>query len=305
METACNTATRSQPRVSVVIPTRNRSTLLRRTLDSLEAQDYPHFEIVVVDDASNDDTPHLLASWSGPDRTAIWIDERQGSYVARNRGWVAARGGVIAFIDDDCLATPTWLSSLVVALQAPGTVAAQGVVRAEPGCITPFTHQIDQRTPGAPYRTCNIAYTRHVLEGMGGFDERLHNYGDTLLGLRARGVGTIAFAHDAVVLHPPRPREWRDRHAWVERFRNDVVFRKEAARHGMDSQERRAFEPFRWSDRFMPLVLWVVRPLRDALTFHLTYVIRHPRLYLKGLPLLMHERWEMLIALFMFWRDGP
>ena len=89
-----------------------------------------------------------------------------------------------------------------------GDVGVQGVTLHQPGTITPFTHQIEQRRPGAPYRTCNILYRREVLDRLGGFDGSLRWYADNILGLRARQLGGIAFASEAVLaLRTPRPRE--------------------------------------------------------------------------------------------------
>src|SRR4051794_39486521 len=85
-------------------------------LESLRAQtvDPSRFEIVIVDDASDDDTPQLLSReaerW-GPRLHVIRRDRSEGPAVARNTGWRAAGAPLVAFIDDDCVASPGWLEA--------------------------------------------------------------------------------------------------------------------------------------------------------------------------------------------------
>lgn len=97
------------PAVTVVIPTRNRSTLLGRTLAAAQRQEGVQLDIVVVDDASTDATRDELP---GADRTSVrWIhhDDPQGVSAARNTGIAAARYRWIAFLDDDDLWAPNKL----------------------------------------------------------------------------------------------------------------------------------------------------------------------------------------------------
>ncbi|MBV9279479.1 MAG: glycosyltransferase [Chloroflexi bacterium] len=282
--------------VSVVVPTRNRAGLLPDLLAALAIQTYPAYEVVVVDDASDDRTPDLLAAWAGPGRLALRLDTPAGSYAARNRGWRAARGGVITFTDDDCLPQPGWLAALAAALRESDAPGVQGVTLAGPGEITPFTHQIEQRRPGPPYRTCNIAYRRGVLERLGGFDDHLRWYADNIFGLRARGLGPIAFAPEAVVNHPPRRREWRDRQAWLARFEADAAHRRELRRLGA--------EPITLSGRALPIVLWVLRPLVKQSWAHVRYALRHPADYRREIGPMLREKRELLRALRDFRRGA-
>lgn len=277
------------PLVSIVVPTRNRAPLLHGLLHVLDAQNYPHHEIIVVDDGSTDDTGAVLACWQGPDRLALRLDRSRGSYAARNFGWRRARGEIIAFTDDDCLPQPTWISELVHALEGAAAVAAQGVTLARPGRITPFTHQIEQRRPGPPYRTCNIAYHRSVLEALGGFDASFRWYADNILGIRAAQQGDIAWAPRALVLHPPRPRAWRNRAVWLARFDADVRHRQVLRQLGA--------ERLRAAPAALPLVLWILRPLAKQTLHHVRYASRHPRDYLCHMPSFIKDKRELLAAL--------
>lgn len=283
------------PGVSVVVPTRNRARLLPRLLQALGNQDCAPLEVIVVDDASSDETPRILDAWQGEGRMVLHQARPGGSYAARNAGWRAARGEVVAFTDDDCVPDRGWISGLVQALGG-GAAGAQGMTLAEGGEISPFTHQIDQRRPGPPYRTCNIAYRRDVLERLGGFDETFRWYGDNILGLRVRQTGEIAWAPEAVVRHPPRPREWRDREDWLARFDAD-------ARHRAILHELGA-EPVSAPRGMLPVLLWVLRPLAKQSLFHVRYAMQHPHAYLQQIGPLLAEKRELAAAMRAYYRGA-
>ena len=99
------------PIVSVVIPTFNREALLPRALESVCAQTFGDWEIVVVDDGSTDNTPQLLQQWSARlgDRLRCVRQANAGSSAARDRGIDAARGSFVCFLDSDDEFLPTKL----------------------------------------------------------------------------------------------------------------------------------------------------------------------------------------------------
>lgn len=99
------------PKVSVIIPTYNRHAMLKEAVESVLAQDYQHFELIVVDDGSTDLTPEILKSY----RAAVTVihQNNQGVSSARNTGIKAASGDLVAFLDSDDLWLPQKLSSQV------------------------------------------------------------------------------------------------------------------------------------------------------------------------------------------------
>lgn len=110
-------------RVSVVVPCHNSLRWLPATIDSVLAQTYQDFEVVLVDDGGDDD----LASWAsslGDARIRTVRQENAGVSAARNRGIAEARGELIALLDSDDLWEPTALEALVAAHDA--AVAATG-----------------------------------------------------------------------------------------------------------------------------------------------------------------------------------
>jgi glycosyltransferase involved in cell wall biosynthesis len=91
----------SEPLVSVILPTYNRSSLLWQAVQSVRAQTYPHWELLVIDDGSSDDTPAVLSSLEDPRIRIIRLDHTDNPARVRNAGLAVARGDHIAFLDDD------------------------------------------------------------------------------------------------------------------------------------------------------------------------------------------------------------
>jgi len=98
------------PLVSVVILTRNRAVSLRRTLQALNAQDYPRYEVIVVDNGSEDDTAQVVQEFSAK---YIFSSPTNGISLSRRLGIDATYGEIIAFCDDDCVPVPEWLQHIV------------------------------------------------------------------------------------------------------------------------------------------------------------------------------------------------
>ena len=115
--------------VSVVIPTYNRSALLRDAVESVLAQEFAGpFEIVIVDNNSQDDTEtvarHLVNAHQG--KVQYVRETQQGNAHARNLGVRTARGAVIAFIDDDVSVERDWLATLWNALDSRAELSFVG-----------------------------------------------------------------------------------------------------------------------------------------------------------------------------------
>lgn len=89
------------PVVSVIIPTYNRAHLIERALDSVLAQTYENMDIIVVDDASIDDTEAVVRRYSDSRIRYVRHDQNQGGSAARNSGIRLAKGEYIAFLDSD------------------------------------------------------------------------------------------------------------------------------------------------------------------------------------------------------------
>jgi glycosyltransferase involved in cell wall biosynthesis len=98
---------KSAPLVSIVLPTYNRANLLGRALRSIINQTYSNFEVIVVDDCSNDATEHVVKSFRDERMRYIRNERNMGAVLSRNTGITAGRGKYIAFQDSD----DEWLST--------------------------------------------------------------------------------------------------------------------------------------------------------------------------------------------------
>lgn len=209
------------PEISVVIPTHRRETRLAFALDALAEQTLPadRFEVIVVH-SEHAEGPFT----SAPAGLAVrWLRAPGAGRPARQRnaGWRAARAPLVAFTDDDCRPSPSWLEALLEA-QPQGEALIQGVTEPDPDerhLLHGHARTVQVTEPSPWYQTCNVAYPRAALVRLEGFDERFpHAWGeDTELGLRARADGlTHVFSKRAVVWHAvlarPLPAVLREAH---------------------------------------------------------------------------------------------
>jgi glycosyltransferase involved in cell wall biosynthesis len=189
---------------TVVIATHDRAHELRDCLAALARQSaVGRFDIVVIDNASSDRTPDVIAA-AGV-RSVFVADPNRAK--ARNAGIAAATGDVILFCDDDTIAPEAWVAAHLDAhARAAGAVVT--------GPILNVRDKTDRPPPGrhnysrAFFCTCNVSVAKRELLAVGGFDEQYDLYGweDTDLGIRLRGRGLRrVFDWDAYIYHIKPP----------------------------------------------------------------------------------------------------
>jgi glycosyltransferase involved in cell wall biosynthesis len=159
---------------TIIIPTYSKPATLDALLASLEAQDMPlrRFEVIVVDDHSPDprvrETVQRRIRMKKLHLRYLRAPRNLGTSGARNLGIAAAKGAVAAFLDDDCVAEPQWLSACLGYLRShQGKVGTGGVTYTELSKVGPFTHQIENVLPEA-HPACNVAFRRKELAAAGG-----------------------------------------------------------------------------------------------------------------------------------------
>ena len=197
-----------EPEVTVVIPTSNRWHLLSTcALASAFAQVDVDYEVIVVDDGSDDETPARLAERQ--DVRVVRHHTRLGVSRARNSGIAAARGAWIAFLDDDDLWSPHKLRRQIDAARsaAAGFVYSGAVAVDEQRrlvAVLPLPHASTLETEllqGAaiPSGPSNVLVRADVLREVGGFDEEMSHSADWDMWIRLAGATRAASSDDLLV----------------------------------------------------------------------------------------------------------
>ena len=192
--------------VSVVIPTRNRSALLAMTLRSVLRQQSVDLEVIVVDEASTDDTATTLAAVTDPRLRIIRHDAPQGLSAARNHGALEARGQWLAFVDDDDLWAPDKLVRQIEAAEQAdrdwvytGSVNIEGwrIVYSRPPLPPDDTVAALPRYNVIPGGGSNVMWRRSMWMTVGPFDTRFRGGEDWEMSIRSAQYGPPAW-----VCHP-------------------------------------------------------------------------------------------------------
>ena len=189
----------SDPVISVIIPTHNRAEMVCRCVQSVLDSDFRDLEVIVVDDASTDDTWHRLAARfdGNPKVVRLHSDRNSFQAVARNIGARHAKGDYLLFLDDDNTIAPDMCAKLVDALRAHpdlGLVAPVSVhvlsdgrrevwtlgsdfnrLTSQPLDRAPRSREVDIPTGQAllptTYSPNAFCVRRELFEKIGGFDE--------------------------------------------------------------------------------------------------------------------------------------
>jgi glycosyltransferase involved in cell wall biosynthesis len=241
--------------VTVILCTYNRCQSLERALESVAAQILPEsvaWEVLVVDNNSSDQTREVVQDFSHryPGRFRYLFESKQGLSHARNAGIRAARGEIVAFVDDDVTVEQTWLQNLTTALHYDEWAGAGGRILPQWPCAPPswlpekewygmaplvmFDLGLEgSRLTDAPFGA-NMAFKRRMFEKHGmfrtdlgpGSNKKLHTNDDTEFGRRLLEAGEqLRYEPSAVVYHEvPQKRLQRGHFLtwWFDKGRADI-----------------------------------------------------------------------------------
>lgn len=244
-------------RISAVVCTHSRVEYLVEALRSLTRQtlDSERFEILVVDNRSNDETASVVRDLASKQANLSYLFEPElGLSHARNLGWRTARAPFVAYLDDDAVAAPDWLERIILAfedvLPTPGCVC--GRVAPIWGADRPTWlnetigryYSILERSDPPGWLTdnafcgANMAFPRALLASLDGFDTELGRRGSNLLSneellmskrLRASGLGIYYDPGIGVRHHIPAARltrGWIIRRVYWQGVSNALVWRR-------------------------------------------------------------------------------
>ncbi len=185
--------------VSVVIPVKNRPELIQETLRSVQAQTYPHWEAVVVDDQSTDGTREAVAAMATDDERIRLLrrpGKKGGAPVCRNVGWRNARGDYIIFLDSDDLLAENCLEERVQVMESypdlDFAVFGASFFIEIPGDRDDLFNVPTDENPldrflklDLPWQTAGPIYRRSAVEEIGGWNEGLSCGQDVDYGVRS------------------------------------------------------------------------------------------------------------------------
>lgn len=234
----------TDPLVSVLVVNHNRGELLRDCLRSLLKQTYTALEIIVIDNASADDSRVVPLSFGDPRIRLLPLDKNLGFSGGNNAGLREGRGEYIALLNNDAVADERWLENLVRAMSVASVgMCASKILFFQTDIIDKAGHLMypdgQNRGRGTGEKDlgqynqieetlfpdgCAALYRKSMLQELGGFDENFFAYGDDAdLGIRARWRGwKCLYVPDAVVYHHHSSTAGRfsaQKIFWIERNR--------------------------------------------------------------------------------------
>ena len=235
------------PYVSVVIATYNRAKMLGECLDTLSLQTYPKssYEVIIVNDGSKDETEQFLAGYQKEATFTLryYTQKNTGQATAVNLGIEKAKGEIVCFTDDDCLADKDWIKNLAAGYTAEEIGCVGGLILSySPKSL--LERYIDRKKfltqenfmICGPVIGANTSYRKKALVEVGGFDPELPIGLDGDLGIRVKLNGhKFYYAKDAVICHKHRTTlkgvlKWQYNYGTVVR---------------MNKKYKRYFKPFR------------------------------------------------------------
>ncbi len=195
------------PRVSMVMPVHNGARWLADAIDSVLAQDFTDFELILVDDASRDASPAIMADAAARDPRVrlLRLDSNVGLPAALNHGFAAARGDLHSWTSDDNLLRPPMLGRLVATLAAhpdADVVHADFMLIDEAGVELGRSRvgRVERLLYGNNIGACFL-YRARVTEALGGYDTQLFGVEDYDFWLRAAPRFAFVALHEDLYLY--------------------------------------------------------------------------------------------------------
>lgn len=207
--------------LSVIVPAFNAEATLPALLESLSVQSYRDFEVIIVDDCSQDDTPQIVRSFP---YKLIQLPENHGPAYCRNMGANYAQGEILVFTDSDCRVAPNWLENIDKYFLQNHFEAIMGRLVLTPSTLLGDSisalgfpaggaigfdkiWKVDQEGFTDSLSSCNCAIRKDIFIKVGGFDELFPYPGgeDSLIAYDLRRMNyRIKYCPDVLVFHEAR-----------------------------------------------------------------------------------------------------
>ncbi len=193
--------------ISCIIPTYNRAAWLKGAMESILRQTYPHWELLIVDDQSEDNTRAVVESFQQNDpRVRYLLNPRKGQSPARNHGLKHAKGEYIAFLDDDDVSFPHRFESQMGAIKESGCnfLVSGYQVRDRQSQKILSEHKLDLKAAGASFPS-RWMIRKSLLDRVGGFDEDFPSMTDAEVSYKINEIEAFTLHDDIVTIiyHTP------------------------------------------------------------------------------------------------------
>ncbi|MBW4440979.1 MAG: glycosyltransferase [Plectolyngbya sp. WJT66-NPBG17] len=256
------------PSVSIIVPIYNGETDLPALLTCLQAQTYPNFECLLVDNNSNDRTSELLKAAESDRIRSLNQSQIQSSYAARNLGIQNASSEILAFTDADCRPEPNWLAELIQPFSDSSVGLVAGEIKPLPGHTLLEQYADRQETlsqkhtlshPFCAYgQTANLAIRFEAFKQVGLFRPYLTTGGDADICWRILRETSwqLRFVETAIVRHRHRTTLTELRSQWRRYGRSNRYLHE---LHGIDLMREPNFAEYRYR-----LTRWMLKELPIA-----------------------------------------
>ncbi|MCG3119060.1 MAG: hypothetical protein ALAOOOJD_01388 [bacterium] len=250
------------PTISIIIPTHNRRRLLQETVESVLAQTYRNWELLVIDDASTDETWSWLRGLQNAQVRPFRFEEHRERTQARNFGLEAAKGEFVLFLDDDDLLPAAALQAHWEALQkypvAPGT-AGSFIMFDENGGRQAIRYgwrrKLYDLWPDLLFGHIPVSgqslFRTQVIKAMHGWDTDYNICEDHVLWLKLSQLGRIVLLPDIVLHYRLHGGQWRPRKLWqlMTKIRKRAIKKLDAKQRAPAEKILQAREFFRAGEK--------------------------------------------------------
>jgi len=253
--------------VSIVITVKNEAQNIESLLDSLVTQEAP-IEILIVDAASTDGTQTKVRKYMKryPFIRLVQYAAQRGE--SRNKGIELARGDIVAFTDGDCIANPFWVEEIRRSLRKADIVGGRTFAMGYEPFRSLGRVEVYHRGVDITFPSCNLAYRKHILKEIGGFDPRFVTAEDIDMNFRAVERGYRIIENRRMIIYH------KERSTFVAFFKqafwNGFGRKQLTVKHGSLWSSYKAEEMLT-----KPIGFWWLARTSVALTGYFSYLMAH------------------------------
>jgi glycosyltransferase involved in cell wall biosynthesis len=260
--------------ISVVVTVKNEEHNIIHLLDSLVLQE-PPVEILIIDAASTDRTQEIVRSYKKKYDFIILHQYAAQRGESRNRGIEMAKGEIVAFTDGDCICNPFWAREIRESIKKTDIVGGKTIAMGYEPFQTLGRMEVYHKDQDITWPSCNLAYKRHILKEIGGFDRKFVTAEDVDMNYRAVDRGyKIGHNDKMIVYHKERS--------------TVVAFFKQAFWNGFGRKQLTVKHGSLWSSYNPSEMLqkqigfWWLTRTTVALSGYFSYLMAHKRYKVKG-----------------------